>query len=163
MAAHLIMIKSSCINTLSLVWGNCIMKKRLCRMRGQILFMRWTRFQPLKDALHIFSLPLLQVSEPELLNSRCLHTTEWRSYSSLVPLEQQTGCCRHRLPCLSHSRPLNHSTQHVGAGSGLTGLSMIPCWPQALFFILFCCEYFVRECVFGLDFMPAGVNVHTEY
>ncbi len=126
-------------------------------MRDQIPFMRWTRYQPLKDALHILSLPLPQVSQSELLNNWCLHSTEWRSYSSLVPLEQQAGFCRHRLPCLSHSRPINHSTTHVGAGMGLKCLSVIPCWPQAPFLIAFCCVYFVYGCVFGLDFMPAEV------
>ena len=95
--------------------------------------MRWTWHQPLKDALRILCLPLLQVSQPELLNGWSLHITEWRSYSCLVPLEQQTGFCRHRLPCLSHSKTINHSTKYAGEAMGLTGLSMIPCWPPSPF------------------------------
>lgn len=110
-------------------------------MKDQIPFMRWTWYQPLKDALHILSLPLLQVSQPELLNGWSLHITEWRSYSSLVPLEQQTGLCRHRLPCLNHSKTINHSTKYAREGMGLIGLSMIPCWPQAIFLMVFCCVW----------------------
>lgn len=45
--------------------------------------------EPFKDASHILSLPLLQVP----LNSCCIHTAEWRSYSSLFPLLQETSLC----------------------------------------------------------------------
>lgn len=65
--------------------------------------------EPFKDASHILSLPLLQVP----LNSCCIHTAEWMSYSSLFPLLQQTSLCgwaKIGLPMPLHACKSHHET-----------------------------------------------------
>lgn len=64
--------------------------------------------EPVKDASHISSLSLLQVS----LNSCCIHAAEWRSYSSLFPLLQETSLCERAkigLPMPLHACKSHHA------------------------------------------------------